>query len=310
MTIPARKFPARLLGLLRPRLGRFSLPALFVLLAALAAGCSSGSYPLDFFYEMHYQQSYSSHEPPRLSLPAGAVPITGKEIPLESLTVEQISQLPNPFLGDDGTRAGIPEGQVLFETNCVICHGPMGEGDGEVLNVMRDDYGYTVKLDPNLTGLAGLGEGRLFGIISDRSLVFPGVEGWVMPQFRKLLSTDERWSLVNYIRILEVPTTCPEELTGAELGDCLVVNYGCAVCHSLDGSDATGPTWKGLYGTEETLKDGATVVVGDSYLEESILDPDAKIVAGFPAGLMPKTFGGRLSGDEIQAIIAYIKTLE
>ena len=58
--------------------GRFRLPSArlliagLVLVAALAAvGCTSGSYPVDIFYEQHYQQSYKSHEPPRLSGVAG-----------------------------------------------------------------------------------------------------------------------------------------------------------------------------------------------------------------------------------------------
>ena len=53
--------------------GRLLL-ALAGLVAALAlAGCTSGTYPVDIFYEQHYQQSYKSHEPPRLEGVAGAV---------------------------------------------------------------------------------------------------------------------------------------------------------------------------------------------------------------------------------------------
>jgi len=36
------------------------------LFGILVVGCSQGSYPVDIFYEQHYQQSYRSHEPPRL----------------------------------------------------------------------------------------------------------------------------------------------------------------------------------------------------------------------------------------------------
>ena len=176
--------------------------ALILLLGALAAGCARGTYPLDIFYEMHYQQSYSSHEPPRLSPPEGAVPVTGKELPIESLSSEELSQLNNPFLRD-GVRRSVENGERLFAVNCAICHGPLGGGDGEVLNIMREDYGYQVKLDPNLTGLVSMTDQTLFAIMTDRSAVFPGIEGWVMPQFQGLLAADERWMLVNYIRVLQ-----------------------------------------------------------------------------------------------------------
>ena len=70
-----------------------------------------------------------------------------------------------------------------------------------------------------------------------------------------------------------------------------------------------GPTWKGLFGKTETLDDDSTVLVTTSYLRESIVNPDAKIVQGFP-NAMPTNFGGLFSSQEIDAIIAYIKTLQ
>ncbi len=48
----------------------FGIAALF---GILVVGCSQGTYPVDIFYEQHYQQSYKSHEPPRLGGVAGAV---------------------------------------------------------------------------------------------------------------------------------------------------------------------------------------------------------------------------------------------
>ena len=43
------------------------------LFGIVLVGCSQGTYPVDIFYEQHYQQSYRSHEPPRLTGVAGAV---------------------------------------------------------------------------------------------------------------------------------------------------------------------------------------------------------------------------------------------
>ena len=82
----------------------------------------------------------------------------------------------------------------------------------------------------------------------------------------------------------------------------------CWSCHSQDGSTSVGPTWKGLFGKTETLEDGSTVEVDEAYIRESILDPGAKVVQGFPAGAMP-TFSS-LTDEDLQAIVAYIKSLD
>ncbi len=101
--------------------------------------------------------------------------------------------------------------------------------------------------------------------------------------------------------------TGPPDEPDADYGRQLVETYGCNACHSVDGSALVGPTWKGLYGTQEALEDGSTVTVDDEYITESILDPNVKIVAGFAAGLMPATLG--VTEDEIPHIIEYMKTL-
>ena len=170
----------------------------------MSLSCSTGAYPLDIFYEMHYNQSYKSHEPPRLSAPADAVPITGKE-PMMALSLEEAGKLVNPLLGEDGTRLGVDKGEQLFAVNCAMCHGTEGRGDGPVLLKMQDPdaYSYVPKLPPDLRAIPFPADGQIFAIISDRDTVFPGVGDWVMPQFRRLLNVDERWMLVNYIRSLQ-----------------------------------------------------------------------------------------------------------
>ena len=94
----------------------------------------------------------------------------------------------------------------------------------------------------------------------------------------------------------------------AGLGEDLVATYGCAACHTIDGSDLIGPTWLGLYGSQETLEDGTSVTVDDEYIKESIQDPNAKITAGFTAGLMQATLGVR--DEDIPHIIEYMKSLQ
>ncbi|MCH7622300.1 MAG: cytochrome c [Chloroflexi bacterium] len=84
----------------------------------------------------------------------------------------------------------------------------------------------------------------------------------------------------------------------------------CVVCHTPDGRPGVGPTWQGIYGSEETLTDGTTVTVDDAYIRESILEPNTKIVEGFQPNLMPPTFRDTLSDSDIAVIIDYIKSLK
>jgi cytochrome c oxidase subunit 2 len=56
------------------------------------------------------------------------------------------------------------------------------------------------------------------------------------------------------------------------------------------------------------ISTGQTVVADDSYIRESILDPNAKVVDGFQANIMPN-FTGQVSEDQVLALISYIQAL-
>jgi cytochrome c oxidase subunit 2 len=90
----------------------------------------------------------------------------------------------------------------------------------------------------------------------------------------------------------------PPATSGARLFESL----GCAKCHGQ-----TAPTLAGLYGRRETLEDGSTVVADEDYIRESILNPPAKVVRGFPRW-MP-SYRGQLSDEQVMDLVAYVKTL-
>ena len=96
--------------------------------------------------------------------------------------------------------------------------------------------------------------------------------------------------------------------SSAAFGERIYKRRGCNACHSVDGSPKTGPTWKGLWGKQESTDKG-TVQVNDDYIRESVLEPNAQIVTGFNGVKMP-SYKGQLEQKHISALIDYIKTLK
>lgn len=94
----------------------------------------------------------------------------------------------------------------------------------------------------------------------------------------------------------------------AAQGQELATSMGCISCHSTDGTQVVGPTWKGLFGHEVTLADGATVTADEEYLRQSIINPNGQIVQGFQP-VMP-SYEGTLTEEQIAALIAYMKTVQ
>ena len=102
------------------------------------------------------------------------------------------------------------------------------------------------------------------------------------------------------------PASAPDPVAR---GEALTKEYACTACHATDGSKVVGPGWGGLHGSQVELADGSTVPADDAYLAESIRAPDAKLVAGYAPGTMP-AYDQLLSDDDVNAIVAYIRSLE
>ena len=172
-----------------------------VVMASVAAACSpgdpyrsTGSYPIDVFQEMHYNQSQKSQEPPRFLPPEDSYPVEGGYISVDE--IENIAELPNPLAGDP---IALQRGALLFKQNCSVCHGLIAGGDGYVGGVLNeysvtrppafgDGEGVTVIRD---TGTTEVTPGEAFDSIS-------GGKGF-MPAFEPLLSEEDRWALVTLI---------------------------------------------------------------------------------------------------------------
>ncbi len=127
------------------------------------------------------QQSYKPYKAPVMAPPAGAVPVNGRE------TVTPDSEPENPAAP---TPASLAAGKILFETNCVICHGQTSKERGPVGK----------KLVPPPPGLdhdmlAGLSDSAVFKVLT--------FGFGRMPVFQDKLTPQERWNLVNFLRTRE-----------------------------------------------------------------------------------------------------------
>jgi cytochrome c oxidase subunit II len=92
----------------------------------------------------------------------------------------------------------------------------------------------------------------------------------------------------------------------ASRGAKLFQDLACANCHKSDGS-GRGPSFEGLFGTTIELEGKQKIIVDEAYLRESILTPQAKVVAGYQP-IMP-TFQGLVTEDQLLQLIEYIKSL-
>lgn len=214
-------------------------------------------------------------------------------------------------------------GKQLLETSgCLGCHSV--DGSPKVGPTFKGLFGRKVALAEGPTIEADEGYIR-------ESILDPGakvVKGFpkVMPTFKGTLSDDDVAAIIAYMKVLAGRAEAEGEgekegvrekeqekekeraAPSAEKGRALAQKLGCLGCHSVDGTTKEGPTWKGLYGSRVPLEGGKTAVADDAYIRESILDPGAAIVMGFPRS-MP-SFRGTVSDRDIADITAYVRTLK
>jgi cytochrome c oxidase subunit 2 len=93
----------------------------------------------------------------------------------------------------------------------------------------------------------------------------------------------------------------------ASAGAKLFQDLACNTCHRED-AQGRGPVLQGLFGRTQRLQSGDTVVVDEAYVRESILNPSAKITAGFQP-IMP-AFQGLVTEEQLLQLIEFVKSLQ
>jgi len=160
----------------------------FLILAA-AAALILGVIPLftydlikiDWISFMEIQQSYRPMEEP-LPVPEQSIPIEG------AAYIPGMGAPANPVEADE---ISLERGRLLFEVNCVLCHGAGGKGDGMISAFLQNK-----PADLTSDSVRSASDGAIFMVITSGS---PGK----MPALNENLTVRDRWDVVNYVRTLK-----------------------------------------------------------------------------------------------------------
>ena len=121
----------------------------------------------------------------------------------------------------------------------------------------------------------------------------------------KMIGTIYVMDPVDYERWL---AGAPAGQTPREAGEQLFSALRCDSCHNTEPG-ARGPWLGQVFGHDVPLGDGRVVLADEAYVRESILEPNAKVVAGYKSPSIMPTYKGQVSEEQVLQLIAYIRSL-
>ena len=190
------------------------------------------------------------------------------------------------------TSPDIARGRVLFTSKCGICH-------------TLAQAGTTAQIGPNLDDAfaadreVGMDGATVEGVVKaqvDNPRPSNGNPAASMPA-HTAEGTDLDDIAAYLGKYAGVPGAAPPEVEGGA-GAQVFANNGCGGCHTLAAANSGGTTGPDL---DEVLPGQK-----ESEIEESIVDPEAKIAQGYPKGVMPQEFGEKLSEEELKELVKFL----
>ena len=208
------------------------------------------------------------------------------------LALAALAAVALPASGCGTSTADVARGRVLFVQKCGVCHE-------------LAEAGTTATIGPNLDKAfaaareAGEGGETIEGVV-EAQVESPrpsnGNPAVSMPAH--VVEGQELDDVAAYVGMYAgVPGAAPAKVPGAA-GAQIFAGNGCGGCHALAAAKAGGTTGPNL---DEVLPGQSMAMV-----EKSIVDPNATIAKGYPANVMPATFGETLSAKEIEQLVEYL----
>jgi len=193
-----------------------------------------------------------------------------------------------------GTTGADPErGRVLFVQNCGVCH-EMAQA------------GTTAQIGPNLDDAfaaarsAGEGGETIEGIVKAQvEFPRPSNDNPADSMPAEIVEGQDLEDVAAYVGMWAgVPGAAPPQVPGGP-GAQVFANNGCGGCHALAAANSGGVTGPNLDEYLAPDDDAAGV-------EEMIVDPNAEIVKGYPASVMPQNYGQLLSPKELEDLVQFL----
>jgi mono/diheme cytochrome c family protein len=215
--------------------------------------------------------------------------------PLLAVLAATAVALPLGACGRD--EPDLTKGKALFTQKCGSCHqlaraGTQGQTGPNL------DAAFRASLDK------GFNRDTIEGIVH-RQILHPR-RGSVMPA--DLVTGQEAKDVAAYVSYAahrsgqDSGALAQAGLAGATSGEQIFTAAGCAGCHTLSKAGANGTIGPSL----NDLANSSDIKGSpEDYVRQSILDPDAVVVSGFQAGVMP-AFEGKLTDKQVQALVQYL----
>ena len=182
-------------------------------------------------------------------------------------------------------------GRVLFKQKCGTCHSMAQAGTTATIGPDLDDAFGPARA-------SGQGEGTIEGVVASQiENPRPSNDNPAVSMPADIVTGQELDDVAAYIGMYAgVPGAAPPRVPGGP-GAQVFANTGCGTCHTLAAANSGGATGPNL---DETLPGQSTAMV-----HQSIVDPDAKLVKGYPP-VMPDIYESTLSPKELKDLVAYL----
>ena len=170
-------------------MSNLKLLQVFVLAGVLAlTACRHETPNTVYMPDMAYSPALKAQEPGAMRVPvAGTVSQNSETYAYRSDDGEVAGrELQNPL---KRTKTVLLRGQKMFNTYCIVCHGPSGEGDGHI--VPKFPRPPSLQSDK----VMAWSDGRIFHTIS--------VGQNLMPSYASQIDMEDRWAIIYYVRALQ-----------------------------------------------------------------------------------------------------------